>query len=387
MTALKVYLVAGESSGDLLGARLMRALKKQTKGAVQFYGVGGESMEAEGLNSLFDIRDLAVMGFWEVVPSIPKILKHMNEIVADIQRIQPDIVITIDSYSFASRVHQKLKAAGYQKPHVHCVAPQVWAWKKGRAKKIGSFVDHLFCLLPNEKPYFEPYGMPTTFIGHPVVEGGADKGDGAAFRQKYGIQPNQTVLCLLPGSRRNEIKYLLPIFKRAVEQLQAYVPDLFVILPTVRTVAEKVRKGLQDWSVPYALVLGEKERYNAFAAANVALAASGTVSIELAMAKVPHLIAYKVSPITGMIAKKLLHIRFVNLLNLLVDKEVIPELLQEDCRVDRIVDTLRQLLTHPEQATHESLARLGLGDAESPSDKLAEELQKIARRRQQKEPK
>jgi len=380
MSSLKVYLIAGEPSGDLLGSRLMRALKKQMKGDVIFCGVGGETMNMEGLKSLFDIKDLAVMGFMEVVPSIPKILRHLNEIIKDIQKQKPDIVMTIDSYSFSARVHKKLQAIGYEKPHVHCVAPQVWAWKKGRAKKIGQFVDHLFCLLPNEAQYFEPYGMATTFIGHPVVEGGADKGNAILFRDRYNIPKNATILCLLPGSRKNEIKYLLPVFKDSVEQLRSYVPDLYVVIPTVKTVSDRLLAGLKDWAVPHVIVEGEKERYDAFAAANVALAASGTVSLELAMAGVPHLIAYKVSPLTGAIARRLLKIRFINLLNILADEEIIPELLQDNCTVDKVVDTLRQLLEHPEQATRESLKKLGLGDSSSPSDKLADELKKLARK-------
>ena len=378
---LKVYLIAGEPSGDLLGSRLMRALKKQTKGQVAFYGVGGETMAEEGLKSLFDIKDLAVMGFMEVVPSIPKILKHLNEIVADIRKIKPDIVMTIDSYSFAARVHKKLQAAGYKKPHVHCVAPQVWAWKKGRAKKIGRFVDHLFCLLPNEAPYFEPHGMKTTFIGHPVIEGGADKGNGAKFRKKYGIDPKATILCVLPGSRKNEIKYLWSVFQESAEQMKKEIPNLFVVIPTVQTVADTVRKKVENWDVPHLIIQGEKERYDAFAAANVALAASGTVSLELAMAGVPHLIAYKVSPFTAMIAKRLLKIRFVNLLNILADREIVPELLQDRCNVDKIVDTLKGLLKNPKQMTGESLKKLGLGARYTPSDKLAVELKKITEKR------
>jgi len=375
---LKVYLIAGEPSGDLLGSRLMRALKKQTKGQVVFYGVGGETMALEGLHSLFDIRDLSVMGLMEVIPSIPKILKHLNEIVADIRQKKPDIVMTIDSYSFAARVHKKLKAAGYKKPHVHCVAPQVWAWKKGRAKKIGGFVDHLFCLLPNEAPYFEPYGMKTTFIGHPVIEGGADKGNGAKFRKKYGIDPKATILCVLPGSRRNEIKYLWPVFQKSAEQMSLEIPNLFVVIPTVQTVADTVREKTKNWDIPHVIIQGEKERYDAFAAANVALAASGTVSLELAMAGVPHLIAYKVSPLTALIAKRLLKIRFVNLLNILANREIVPELLQDKCNVDKIVDTLKDLLRHPNQKTSDSLKKLGLQAKRSPSDKLASELKKIS---------
>lgn len=372
MSVLKVYLIAGEPSGDLLGARLMRSLRHQTGGRVEFCGVGGEAMEQEGLRSLFDIADLAVMGIWEVIPSIPKILRHINEIMADIRQCRPDIVMTIDSYSFSERIHKRLKKEGFHVPHVHCVAPQVWAWKKGRAKKISRFVDHLFCLLPGEEDYFKPHGMATTFIGHPVIERGADKGDGRKFRLVNNLSEQTLVLSLLPGSRKNEIKYLLPVFKDVVTQLHRQHKDIFVVIPSVRTVSEKVRAALTGWEVPYLIVEGEQNRYDAFAASNAALAASGTVSLELAMAGVPHLIAYKFSKLTGWLAKKLLKIRFVNLLNLIADKQVVPELLQDDCTVENVLKELKKLLANPHQETRQSLEKLGLGGALSPSDKMAE---------------
>lgn len=374
MSDLKVYLIAGEPSGDLLGARLMRSLVSKTKGHVCFCGVGGEAMEQEGLHSLFDISDLSVMGIWEVIPSIPRILRHIDEIIADIRNCQPDIVMTIDSYSFSSRVHKRLKKEGFLFPHVHCVAPQVWAWKKGRAKKISQFVDHLFCLLPGEEDYFKPHGMETTFIGHPVVERGADKGNAKKFRQENNLSDETLVLALLPGSRKNEIKYLLPIFKEVVTQLHQRIKDIFVVIPSVKTISDKVRQALIGWEVPYLIVEGEKNRYDAFAASNVALAASGTVSLELAMAGVPHLIAYKFSKLTGYLAKKLLKIRFVNLLNLIADKEVIPEILQDDCTVENVLTELEKILKNPHQDTLPSLKRLGVGEKLSPSDKMAEKV-------------
>ncbi len=375
---MKVYLIAGEPSGDLLGARLMRALKKQRGENVSFAGIGGEEMQAEGLKSLFDIADLAVMGFMEVIPSIPVILKHLNEIVEDIRRVKPDIVMTIDSYSFSIRVHKKLKADGITIPHVHCVAPQVWAWKQGRSKTMGDFVDHLFCLLPNEADYFRPHGLETTFIGHPVIEGGADKGNGEAFRKKYNIPPKAVVLCVLPGSRKNEIRYLLPTFKESAEEILEMVPNLFVVVPTVSTVSDKLKAELEGWKVPHVIVEGEKERYDAFAAADVGLAASGTVSLELAMAGVPHLIAYKVSTLTACIARRLLKVRFVNLINILADKEIIPELLQEKCTVDTVVDMVKELLENPYQGVEESLQKLGLGSNMTPSEKMAKVLSSMA---------
>lgn len=369
--ALRIYLIAGEPSGDLLGSRIMRALKKQTNGAVSFFGVGGETMAKEGLKSLFDIADLAVMGFVEVVPSIPRILRHLNEIMVDIQAQKPDIIMTIDSFSFSVRVHQKLKKNGIQIPHVHCVAPQVWAWKKGRAKTLGRYVDRLFCLLPSEPAYFTPYGLKADFVGHPVIEGGADKGDGTAFRLRHHIAPEAQVLCVLPGSRKNEIQYLLPIFKEVVEKLYTRYANLVVVIPTVDTVAQRLKEQLDGWFVPHVMIQGEKERYDAFAATQVAIAASGTVSLELAMAGVPHLIAYKVSKLTGYMARKLLKIKFVNLINLLVNRAVIPELLQEDCTVEKILATIENLIQNREQDTKEGLMQLGVGQGQTPSERIA----------------
>ena len=374
--SLKVYLIAGEPSGDLLGARVMHALKNKEPD-VQIFGVGGESMRAEGLNSLFDIKDLAVMGLFEVLPNLPKILRHFKEIQQDIDQKKPDIIMTIDSYSFSAHVHKMLKKHGCTVPHVHLVAPQVWAWKKGRAKTIGRFIDHLFCLLPNEPAYFEPYGMPTTFVGHPVIEGGADKGDATVFRDEHQIPIDKHILCLLPGSRSSEIKYLLDDFVQAADNLVATNPDLFVVIPTVETVREKLEKRLANWKTPHLIVTGEQERYNAFAAASGAIAASGTVSLELALAGVPHLIAYRMNRITAALARRLLKIKYVNLINIIMDAPIIPELLQENCTVPKITVTMRNLLNGATQDTSGALSKLGQGT--SPSEKVADSLIKLAR--------
>ena len=373
---LKVYLIAGEPSGDLLGARVIRALKTKNPD-VQIFGVGGESMTAQGLNSLFDIKDLAVMGVLEVLPKLPKILKHFKEIRLNIEEVKPDIIMTIDSYSFSFRIHKMLKKMGCTVPHVHLVAPQVWAWNKGRAKIIGRYIDHLFCLLPNEPQYFEPYGMPCTFVGHPVIESGADKGDAAVFRDEHQIPTDKRILCLLPGSRSNEINYLLKDFMDAADNLVGTNPDLFVVIPTVETVRERVQEQTKDWATPHLIISGELERYNAFAAASCAIAASGTVSLELALAGVPHLIAYRMNPITAALAKRILKIKYVNLINLIVDAPIIPELLQENCTVPKITATARSLLNTATQNTQEALGKLGKNT--SPSDKIADALIQLAR--------
>lgn len=371
---LKVYLITGEPSGDLLGARLMRALKKRTDIAVRFCGVGGEAMEKEGLDSLFDISDLAVMGLLEVIPSIPKILRHMDNVMADIEKQQPDIIVTIDSYSFCARIHKRLKKAKCKIPHVHYVAPQVWAWKKGRAKKVANFMDHLFCLLPSEPAYFTPHGMAATFVGHPVVEGGAGNGRGHLFKKSFLISQKTLVVGMLPGSRKNEIKYLLPVFMKAVEQLAEAHPDLCVVIPTVKTVRERLKAALKGWRIPHIVVEGEKDRYDAFAAMDVAVAASGTVSLELAMANVPHLIAYRVNKLTEILARCLLKIKYVNLINLLADREIIPELLQQDCTPSEICACMEKLVRQKNPIMQQSLSQLKVLSGEAPSDVVAQKL-------------
>lgn len=375
---LTVYLVAGEPSGDLLASRLMRALKKKTGGAVRFYGVGGETMAQEGLTSLFDSSELAVMGLMEVIPSIPRILKRISQTVQDIVDKKPDVVVTVDSWSFSARVNKALKARKTGIPQFHYVAPQVWAWKKKRAKTCGRYIDELFALLPYEPPYFEPHGLKTDFVGHPVVEGGASKGDGAAFRKEYGIAADAPLLCVLPGSRRSEIKYLLPVFQETVARLKQKYPSLRVVVPTVATVAEKVKKAVASWDVPVTVVTGEKARYDAFAAANAALAASGTVALELAMARVPYCIAYKMNPISSFLAPLVVKGKYVNLVNILADKLIVKEFLLKNCRADWLANEVDLLLsdetyrqTQISQAS-QVLNLLGAGQAETPSDKVAD---------------
>lgn len=375
---LTVYLVAGEPSGDLLASRLMRALKKKTGGAVRFYGVGGETMAQEGLSSLFDSSELAVMGLMEVIPSIPRILKRISQTVQDIVDKKPDVVVTVDSWSFSARVNKALKARKTGIPQFHYVAPQVWAWKKKRAKTCGRYIDELFALLPYEPPYFEPHGLKTDFVGHPVVEGGASKGDGAAFRKEYGIAAGAPLLCVLPGSRRSETKYLLPVFQETVSRLKQKYPALRVVVPTVVTVAEKVKKAVASWDVPVTVVTGEKARYDAFAAANAALAASGTVALELAMARVPYCIAYKMNPISSFLAPLVVKGKYVNLVNILADKLIVKEFLLKNCRADWLANEVDLLLsdetyrqTQISQAS-QVLNLLGAGQAETPSDKVAD---------------
>ena len=324
---LKVYIIAGEPSGDLLGSRFMRAMVKKTNGQVEFYGVGGESMEKAGLKSLFDISDLAIMGLAEVIPSIPKVLRLIKQTVADIEKVKPDVVITIDSWSFGSRVQKILRRKKLGIPQVHYVAPQVWAWKKKRARTMYKYVDHLLTLLPQEPKYFTPYGLAATFVGHPVIESKVIHGSGDDFRKKFAISADKKIIAVLPGSRKTEVAKMLPVFLEAAQKLYLEDNSLCFVIPTVKTVAGMVRQMVGGSGLPITIVEDEDDRHNAFKASAAAMAASGTVALELAIAGVPHIIGYKVSPLTAVLVRKFMHIQFVNLSNIMLGREVVPELL------------------------------------------------------------
>ena len=343
--AMKIYLVAGEPSGDLLGARFMRAMRRKEKN-VEFFGVGGDAMEAEGLTPLFDISDLAVMGLTEVIPSIPKVLRHIKETVADIKKVQPDVVITIDSWSFSSRIHKALRKLKLGIPQVHYVAPQVWAWKKKRARTMYKYIDCLLTLFPYEPKYFTPYKLDARFVGHPVIESEVVTASGDDFRKKFNIPENKKIITLLPGSRKNEVSSLLSVFVEAAQELHERDKDFYFVLPTVKTVSHMVKDMLQNTPLPILVLENEQDRYGAFRASAAAIAASGTVALELAICDIPHIIAYKVAPLTAFLAKKFLHIQFVNLSNILLGREIIPELLQERCVKGNIRNYILELLRH-----------------------------------------
>ncbi len=385
-----IFIVTGEPSGDVLAARLMQALRLATGGDVRFMGVGGESMAAQGLESLADIKDFAVMGLIEVLPRIPRVLQTVRRLTEIIERERPAMVITVDSWGFTGRLNKALQAKKLGIPQVHYVAPMVWVWKEKRAMAVAAAVDHLLCLLPNEPPYFEKYGLATTHVGHPVVEGyaagsafttGANQTHGMAFREEYRIDPAAPLLLVLPGSRMGEVSRLLPVFAEAVARLVSVHPTLRVVVPTVATVADAVTQAVATWPGQPVVVRGEGLRYAAMAAASdngMAIAASGTVSLELALARVPHLVAYRLSALTIWLLRRLTTQRFVNLINLTLDREAIPELLQEKCTVDLVFSTAERLLMDNDTRTAQRLAfvaalpKLTGGNEATPSRRAAQ---------------
>jgi len=368
-------LVAGEASGDQLGGRLMAAIKRQEPGA-RFIGVGGPRMEGEGLQSLFPMNEMSVMGLTEVIPHIPHLLKRIAQTADFAKSEKPDAVVTIDAPDFSFRVGKKLKGKGI--PLIHYVAPSVWAWREGRAKKIAGFLDHLLALLPFEPPYFEKEGLPTTFIGHSAVEERHD-GNGDRFRANHGLDANKRLLAVLPGSRNSEVKRLLPVFRQVIEAIARKYPDARIVVPTVSKVADTVTEEMKSWPLAPIVVATDQERHDAFAAADCALAASGTVSLELAISGVPHVIAYQVNAITGWIAKRLIKIDTVTIVNLVLGRKLIPEFLQENCKAKNIIPVLDALLgdnpTREQQKSgfDEACRMLGFGDR-APSEKAAEQI-------------
>lgn len=373
-----IYIIAGEPSGDLLGGRLMAALKE--RGDARFAGIGGEAMRAQGLHSLFPMAELSVMGLVEVLPRIPRILKRLGQTMADIGARRPDAIVTIDSWGFTGRVQKRAQAMFPDIPRIHYVAPMVWAWKPNRTKKLAAVLDMLMTLLPFEPAWFEKDGLRSVHVGHPVVEGGADKGDGAGFRARHAIPPEAPLLVALPGSRHSETARLLPVFEAALERLERSHPGLRVVVPTVETVAAEVRAAVAGWPLPVLVVEG-REKFDAFAAGTAGLAASGTVALELALAGLPTVITYRVSPVSAFVATRFLglgkSLRWVTLVNILMDAEVMPELLQAACTPERVAAEVARLLDQPaardamRAAMAEAVARLGQG-GDSPSARAAD---------------
>lgn len=343
-----VFLTAGEPSGDYLGARLMAALKRRTGGAVRFVGVGGERMAAEGLVSLFPMSDLTVFGIAELLPRLALIRRRIRETAQAARDLSPDIMVMIDAQGFSLRVAKRLADRSF--PLVQYVAPTVWAWRPWRARTLARHLDRILTLFPFEPPYFEREGLPADFVGHPVLESGIDRGDGPAFRARHGIPADAPLLAMLPGSRSGEVTRLLPVFRETVERLRTQYPALRLATPTVPAVAETVRAALADWETPVVLVEGDAEKRDLFAAADAALAASGTVTLELGLVGVPMVVAYRVAPLTAAIGRRLVRVRHVNLLNLALDRAALPELLQEACTPDRLVAALAPLLGPTEAA-------------------------------------
>jgi lipid-A-disaccharide synthase len=347
---LKIYLIAGEPSGDFLGASLMHALRTAATHPVEFAGIGGPDMAAQGLSSLFDYSEISLLGAAELIPHLPNIFRRIDQTVEHILEFQPDIVVSIDSPGFAKRVVKRVRNerrfAGQKPKLVHMVAPSVWAYKPKRAEEFAALYDKMLALLPFEPPYFEAAGLPCSFIGHPVAWEWRNGGDGESFRSAHGYTERVPLLGVFLGSRSGEIIRHWPIFRAAVMKLSNDIPDLACILPVPPARRRQVEALLKQegWPTQVTLVNPHTEKKAAFAAMNAALAKSGTVSLELALAGVPQIVAYRVAAFTAWLVRRWISIPYVSLPNILSKTMIVPELLQQDCTPNKLYEALKPLL-------------------------------------------
>jgi lipid-A-disaccharide synthase len=373
---LKLFLIAGELSGDRLGGALMDGLTSETSGNVTFSGVGGPMMQAAGMNSLFDMSDLSVMGLFEILPKIPMLLSRVKITAQAVIDARPDALITIDSPDFCFRVANKVRAELPDLKVIHYVAPSVWAWRPERAEKMAKHVDHVLALLPFEPPYMRAAGMTCDFVGHPVIsEPKPSTSEQAALRTELGLG-NGPIITVLPGSRVGEIKRMGPIFERVLSNIKSSYPGAQFILPVAASVENLVKQKTANWAVKPTLLLNtgytspqaEIRKRTAYAISDAALATSGTVALELAAQDCPMVVAYRANWATTRMVKKLAQIDTANLINIVTDTRVVPEHLFENCTVDKITQSVTDLLngqSQQKEALRDTMIALGQGQKDA----------------------
>ena len=356
---LAVFLVAAEESGDRLGAALMDALARQHPGALSFAGVGGGAMAAGGLESLFPIEELPIIGLASIPRRLAMILRRIRQTAAAIIAARPDVLVIIDSPDFTHRVARRVRAAAPSIPIVDYVSPSVWAWRPGRARAMRAYVDHVLAILPFEPAVHRKLGgPPTTYVGHPLAEQvKALRPDAAEVSRRQADPP---VVLVLPGSRPAEIRRLLGPFGAALELVRHRAGNIELMLPSIPAVLQEVRSATADWPVAPRVIVDPEEKLRAFRIARAALAASGTVTLELALAAVPTVAAYRVAGWEAAIARRLIRVPSVILANLVLGENIVPELLQEDCVPERLAAALFPLLAEgPERGRQlEAFGRL-----------------------------
>ncbi len=377
LTPLTVMLVAAEASGDILGAGLMRALRARLGSAgVRFVGLGGHAMAREGIESPFDIAELAIFGYADGIRAYPRVLRRARETAAIAAREKPDVAVLIDSWGFTLRVAHRLREQDPKLPLVKYVGPQVWASRPGRARTLAGAVDLLLSIHAFDAPWFEKAGLKTVFVGNPALARDFSAADPARLLTHIGAGEGEPILLVLPGSRRGEIRRMLPPFEEAVDRLKATRPGLHVVMPVASTVADVVREGVAGWRNPPHLIEDEALKADAFVAADVALACSGTVTTELALAGVPMVIAYRLGPVTHFAASLLIRTPYITLFNVAAGREVAPELIQTRCTGEALARELGKRLDDPgfaaAQATEQTAAleKMGRGQGD-PSDQAA----------------
>jgi lipid-A-disaccharide synthase len=373
---LKIFFILGEESGDILGEKLLISLQKISPN-IEFYGLAGKRMEKKSIKSIFPISELSLMGFLEIIPHVPKLIKRINYTAKKITEISPDIIISIDSPDFSFRVMKKI-VQNQNLSHIkkcHLIAPSVWAYRENRAKKISKIYDLLLAILPFEPPFFEKYGLKTKFIGHPILQNKENYKKGQ-LRAKFKIRKNDKLISLTPGSRISEVKKILPEILKTAEILSKKYDNIkFAILTT-----EKTKKFIENYIKKYRiyfLIINQSDKYQLFTDSNLAIAKSGTNNIEMSLYQLPLIVTYKINFLSYILIKSLIKIRFANLINIIADKEIIPELLQYQCKAEilskKAITFLEDHKLSAKQIkdSQESLIKMGLNFKDSPTDLAA----------------
>ena len=342
-----IMLVAGEASGDDRGAGLARALRRRQGGNLKLIGVGGPRMAEAGVPSLFDMAEISVFGLLEGLLAIPRVRRRAQEVATAAAREGADLVVLIDSWGFSWLAARALRRLVPDVRLVKYVAPQVWATRPGRAKALAGLVDHLLVINSFEPPYFEAWGLPTTFVGNPALHMDFSACDPAGFRSRHGIGAEAPVLLVLPGSRPGEVDRLLPPFEDAIRRLKVDHPSLQVVLPVAESVADRVKAVVAGWPFRVHVVEGEEEKREALRAGDLALACSGTVTLEVAQAGAPMVVAYRLGSVTHFVASFLIRTPWVVLFNIAARDFVAPELIQDDCTGPRLAAELDRRLRDP----------------------------------------
>jgi len=341
--ARKIFLIATEESGDQLGAKLMKVLRQRLGGAVRFDGVGGRAMTREGLTTLFPIEQLSIVGLAAVLKQLPMLSRLIRSTADAVLRAQPDILIIIDSPDFTHRVARRVRARDPSIPIIDYVSPSVWAWRPGRARAMARYIDHVLALLPFEPAaYRRLRGPPCSYVGHPLVEQIGSLRPGTLEQQRREQPP--PVLLVLPGSRRSEIRHHMAVFGETLGALRQQDLPFELILPTMIHLKDMIEEGAKNWPVQPRIVVGEMEKQAAFRIAHAALVKSGTSTLELALAGIPMVAAYRVGALEAWILRKLVRVNSVILANLVIGENVVPEFIQQDCTPDRLAPAVRDVL-------------------------------------------
>lgn len=372
----KIFLIATEPSGDHLGAALMKELRHRFGNGVEFGGIGGHEMEEQGIVSLFPIGDLAIVGFAAVARQLPMLLRHIREAASAVVQARPDILVIIDSPDFTHRVAKKVRQAVPSIPIVDYVSPTVWVWRPGRARAMTRYVDHVLAVLPFEPDVHLNLGGPAcTYIGHPLIERLDTLRPDAQETQRRKTPP--PVLVLLPGSRRGEIRHHMPVFGETLASLREQGLAVEAVLPTLPHLLDAVNEAVAQWPIRPRIVTTEAEKQSAFRNARAALAKSGTVTLELALAGVPMVTLYRGGAVEAWIARRVVRVSSIILANLVIGENVIPEFHQEECTAQNLAHALLSVLNDTPQRRHQleafaKLDRIMDTGGRSPSEQAAD---------------